>query len=69
MIQQQKVRPPKICKGRKEEGVRKLDAESLVVKEREEGRWLTFFVEVAKKVWYVALCARLGFVWQAAMPL
>jgi len=51
MIQQQKIRPPNICKGRKDEGVGELDVESILVKEREEGRWLTFFIEVAEKVW------------------
>jgi hypothetical protein len=51
MIQQKKVRQPKICKGRKEEGVGELDVESILVKEREAGRWLTFFIEVVKKVW------------------
>jgi hypothetical protein len=31
--------------------VGELDAESILVKEREEGRWLTFFIEVTKKLW------------------
>jgi hypothetical protein len=51
MIQQQKVRPPNISKGRKEETLAELDVETILVKEREAGRWLTFFIEMAKKVW------------------
>jgi hypothetical protein len=51
MIQQQKARPPNISKGRKEERVEELDVESILVKEREAGRLLTFFIEMVKKVW------------------
>jgi hypothetical protein len=48
VLQQQEVRQPNFPKGRKggEMGV-----ESILVKEREAGRWLTFFIEVAKKTW------------------
>jgi hypothetical protein len=48
VLQQQEVRQPNFPKGRKggEMGV-----ESILVKEREAGRRLTFFIEVAKKTW------------------